>query len=832
MLIPMHKHIQTRVLIPVLALFAFAFTASAASPQLVRILPRGAQRASEVVLTFEGQRLADAAEVFIYEPGVTFTKIEQPIDKAKAGKEVKVTVKVAPDARLGEYQMRLRTTSGITELKTFWVGALPEVAEKEPNNDFKTPQAIPLNVTVNGVIDNEDQDYFIVEAKKGQRLTAEIEGMRLGEAPFDPYLAILDENRFELAANDDSSLHLQDSVVSILAPKDGKYIILLHESAFGGSGNSYYRLHVGTFPRPRVLFPLGGQVGQTVDLQYLGDVAGPIKQTIKLPDHPAEKFEFFCTQDGLTSPSPNYFRVSDFPSVNEVEPNDSQKTATAYTGTLPVAFNGIISKPTSTSAEGEKVQDTDYFKFTAQKGQSLDINVYARRLRSPLDPVLSLYDSKGKQIATNDEVADIRPDSYLRFNVPDTGDYFVRVRDHLRAAGDQYAYRIEITPVHPHIELSIPQYTQQYSQERQAVTVPRGNLYATLVRLKRQDVPGGGVTLTCPDLPPGVKMIAENLDAGVDAVPVLFEAAADAKPIGKLVELHSSPAPSTDPKAAKPIEVASGFNQAVELVTNGNQQAFYTIDVDKMAFAVADEAPFKLEIVQPKVPLVQGGQMNLKIIAKRQKEFTGPISVHLLFKPPGIEAAANIEIPTGKDEAIYPINASDGAAMKKWKLVVVGSADQNGQVWVSSPFATVEVAAPFVTGKIETAAVEQGKNITMTAELDVKTKWDGKAKVEFVGLPGNTTVADKEISATDTKLEFPITTGKTTPAALHKGLFLRITIIKDGEPIIHNIARGGQLRVNQPPTAKPEPKAKPDPKTKKPEEKPAKPVAKPEKPAK
>jgi len=143
-------------------------------------------------------------------------------------------------------------------------------------------------------------------------------------------------------------------------------------------------------------------------------------------------------------------------------------------------------------------------------------------------------------------------------------------------------------------------------------------------------------------------MIAENLDAGVDAVPVLFEAAADAKPIGKLVELHSSPAASTDPKAAKPIEVASGFNQAVELVTNGNQQPFYTIDVDKMAFAVADEAPFKLEIVQPKVPVVQGGQMNLKIIAKRQKEFTGPISVHLLFKPPGMEAAANVEIPAGQ----------------------------------------------------------------------------------------------------------------------------------------------------------------------------------------
>jgi hypothetical protein len=293
-----------------------SLTAAASSPQLVRILPRGGQRGSEVVLSFDGQRLNDAQEVFVYEPGVTVTKIEQPIDKAKIGKEVKVTVKIAPDARLGEYQMRLRTASGISELKTFWVGALPEMAEKEPNNDFKTPQPIPLNVTVNGVIENEDQDYFVVEAKKGQRITAEVEGMRLGEAPFDPYLAILDENRFELTADDDSPLLRQDAVVSIIAPKDGKYVILLRESAFGGSGNSYYRLHVGTFPRPRVVFPLGGQTGHTVDVQYLGDAAGPIKETIKLPDQANENFELLCTQNGQIAPSPNHFRVMDFPSVN------------------------------------------------------------------------------------------------------------------------------------------------------------------------------------------------------------------------------------------------------------------------------------------------------------------------------------------------------------------------------------------------------------------------------------------------------------------------------------------------------------------------------------
>ncbi len=97
----------------------------AASPQLTRILPRGAQRGTELELTFDGARLADAQEVLIYQPGVTVTKLTQPTDKSAAGKQFKALVKVAPDARIGEYSMRVRTATGISELRTFYVGVYP-----------------------------------------------------------------------------------------------------------------------------------------------------------------------------------------------------------------------------------------------------------------------------------------------------------------------------------------------------------------------------------------------------------------------------------------------------------------------------------------------------------------------------------------------------------------------------------------------------------------------------------------------------------------------------------------------------------------------------------
>src|SRR5262249_48222743 len=187
-----------------------------ASPSLGGVAPRGVQRGTDATLLFNGANLADAQEILLYYPGLTVTKLE-----VVNANQVKATVKVAADCRLGEHAARVRTASGISELRTFWVGALPVVEEKEPNNDFAAPQVIPLNVTVAGTVENEDVDYFAITVKKGQRLSAEIEGMRLANTLFDPYIAILDAKRFELATSDDAPHLGQDACVSIVAPADG-----------------------------------------------------------------------------------------------------------------------------------------------------------------------------------------------------------------------------------------------------------------------------------------------------------------------------------------------------------------------------------------------------------------------------------------------------------------------------------------------------------------------------------------------------------------------------------------------------------------------------------
>ncbi len=171
-----------------------------------------------------------------------------------------MTFKISETAALGLHDFRVRTATGVSSLKTFSVGTLKDVAEVEPNNDFARPQKIDMNVTVNGVAGNEDIDYYEVHAQKGERITAEVEGIRLGLTLFDPYVAILNAKRFELASSDDSALIWQDGFVSLVAPEDGHYVIAVREAAYAGNAQSPLSPARRPLPAPDRHAPCGRQV--------------------------------------------------------------------------------------------------------------------------------------------------------------------------------------------------------------------------------------------------------------------------------------------------------------------------------------------------------------------------------------------------------------------------------------------------------------------------------------------------------------------------------------------------------------------------------------------
>jgi len=222
-------------------------------------------------------------------------------------------------------------------------------------------------------------------------------------------------------------------------------------------------MHVGTFPRPTLLFPAGGPAGETVSVRFFSEATGEFIQQVKLPEAPNERFGVLAERDGLTAPSPDWMRVSSFSNVLKVSPNQDREHATATDLMPPFALNGILSE------KGEE----DWCRFQGVKGQVTEVTVYARRLRSPVDSVIDVFDATGKSLASNDDAGG--PDSSLKFTPSATTNYFMRVRDLLKLGGRDFVYRVEVTPVAPSLVVRIPEVARNDTQTRW----PRNSLTIT-----------------------------------------------------------------------------------------------------------------------------------------------------------------------------------------------------------------------------------------------------------------------------------------------------------------------------------------------------------------
>lgn len=745
---------------------------SAFTPVLNLVIPRGGQRGTQMEIHFHGDRLQDISEAIFYEPGLSLAGIQ-----IKDPKHAVARLTIAPDAALGEHSLRLRGPGGLTELRSFWVGQFPSVAEAEPNATFDQAQRIELNRTIEGVAGNEDDDYYVCSLKKGQRLSVEVEAMRLGRDFFDAYVAILDPRKFELASCDDTPLLRNDAFASIIAPEDGDYRILVHEAAYEGNDNCQYRLHIGTFPRPSAVFPTGGRPGETVEFTFIGDPSGPFKQTIPLPSSASARFPVFPQQDNLSAPSPHWITVSPLECIRENPPNASLKTATQAPA-VPFAIHGIL--------DGDA--KADWFKFTAKKDQNLVLRVLARSLRSPLDSILSIHQADSRQLADNDDQGS--PDSIINWACPADGDYYLKIRDQLNRNGPDFTYRIEVTEKIPSIAASLPTVERVLSQKWKTFPIPRGNRYAAVVNVTRENIACDAV-FEAGSLPAGVTMHSPPVARPVTTFPVVFEAAADAPVAGGLYPFFIRSTGDAPPLRGSLIDT-------IHHVDINNEGAYHSVSVDRIATTVTVEAPFRIDIEKPTVPVVKNGTLGLRVRVTRSAGYAEKITARFLWNPPGVSGPNTLDIPGDKSEITYELNANNDAAIAEWQVCVLAEANTpQGPVLVSSSLVPLKVAEPYVSMSLDLAATEQGKDTVMLAKIEVPHPFEGDATVELLGLPHGATTVQRKFNRDQTELTFPITVAADAAVGKHNGVFCRVQVPENGTTILHQAATGGTLRIDK-----------------------------------
>ncbi|MFN0198373.1 MAG: pre-peptidase C-terminal domain-containing protein [Planctomycetaceae bacterium] len=213
------------------------------------------------------------------------------------------------------------------------------------------------------------------------------------------------------------------------------------------------------------IFPAGGQVGQTITVQFYGYqtglkgakeivIDGPggivvkdiknISDTVVeanleiAPDAPVGRryLRVLSARSGLTNM--NYFMVGRQPEIRETEPNNDPAAAPALT--LPVVVNGQLNP----------AADRDCFRFSAKAGQNIVAAVLAQAIDSRgqsrdfgfVDAELIVVDATGSILAEAQDTLGLDP--MVEFRVPADGEYTVQVQHVAYRGFAEAVYRLNV----------------------------------------------------------------------------------------------------------------------------------------------------------------------------------------------------------------------------------------------------------------------------------------------------------------------------------------------------------------------------------------------------
>jgi hypothetical protein len=110
-----------------------------------------------------------------------------------------------------------------------------------------------------------------------------------------------------------------------------------------------------------------------------------------------------------------------------------QQPLTAHIETLPAALHGRIS--------GNQIKSST---FPGKKGQRIVLDVEAKRLGSPLEPVVRLYDPHGAQIAWSPPKSAVGGDARCEAVLKADGQYSIELHDRLYRAKGSSFFRLKV----------------------------------------------------------------------------------------------------------------------------------------------------------------------------------------------------------------------------------------------------------------------------------------------------------------------------------------------------------------------------------------------------
>lgn len=675
-------------LITLLVFITHAFSAETGTPILLGIEPPCVQAGTRQEVVLRGVRLSDIEGVMCRDAGVRVQRIVEKKILPGSGNvpekdEVRVELEFAPDLPVGNVALHVRTRTGVSNPRTLHVNRLPIVAQTAAASKRETAQLIPLGRTVWGHIIGSETDWYAVDLAKDQRCSLEVLAYRISPTDLDAMLQVFGPDGKLLQEKDTSQLYYHDPVCSFLAPQAGRYTIALRDTLngahqgdgrYGMSSECVYVMHVGDYPQPKSLFPLGGTTDQSIEVEMHGDVRGVIRQTVKLPARPTfdfaplgrqnnvwvfDKPDTVLPNDGHSlGTGPLFIMASPQPSRREADEHHTRETAQVLPQP-PFAVEGRI----------EKADMDDWYRFRLPKEKSWRVDVFARRLRSPMDPKLTLYPA-GKNATPQENDDRSRYDMDSTLIVKGTGgEVSVRVVDTRGEGGGDFSYRLVVDEALPEVNLTtasvevmtlLPLFKTGHS-----ISVPRGGRGLLLLEMQSDGTsPPKPLDIRMTGLPSGVKADVAKLPLASGYYPVVLTAGADAplagsfaKPVGK--------APGSDGTEVP-------FEQRLGLVySHPAQTAWHTERFSSVPIAVVEALPFAISLAPISEGVQPGKKVSLKLIVTRPPGAAPqPLTAMFPTLPPGV-VHGTLEIPADATEASFDLEVPAACPPGEWPLAIV-----------------------------------------------------------------------------------------------------------------------------------------------------------------
>lgn len=579
------------------------------TPRLLTVVPSGAKVGSEIEVAVKGEHLDDAGDLLFSDRRITARRKPDSADR--------YLVTVAADCPPGLVEARVQTRLGLSSPRIFTVGTLPEMAAPPTNRSAATACELPLNTVVTGHVADRSIDFYRFEAKRGQRLIVECT-TRGVDSKLNATVILADESGRDIL------VERRGGVIDFDVPKDGRYLVKIHELTFKGGPAFFYRLAVRELPK-----------GAAIE-----------RHPTTLPVN-----AFSWPPTGLPAKA----------ATEEVEPNDPTPQK--------------IALPCDLAGRFYPAADVDTFEFEAKKGEEWWVEVASERLGLPTDPAVVVQRVADGKLVDVVELSDIpspikvssngyaydgppynpgSADVLGKLTIPETGTYRLRLSDLFGGTRTDPAnvYRLVIRKAAPDFALvGWPLHMELRNGDRNAVSKPvtlrGGATMAYEIVALRRDGFDGEIELSMADLPQGVTATGLKIPAGqsrglmlVTAKPDAPRGYANAKLVGRATLAGSS--------VERPCRIAS---MAWPVADHWQEIPSPRLLADvPVSVGGVDLAPLSLAVKAPVVEAKPGGKLTLPISLARRSEYSGK-SISMKLVGAGFEKLPAFDLPLTADTA-------------------------------------------------------------------------------------------------------------------------------------------------------------------------------------